>query len=65
MKKLLVFFLIIIFPLFSVFGQENALYFEIQQAKKANTYFENVPLTRVSADLETLKNFINPDEVSS
>ena len=63
MEKLLVLFSIFILSFFSVFGQENALYFEIQQAKRANTYFENVSLTRVSADVEALQGFINPDEV--
>jgi len=40
------------------------LYRKIQQAKEENTYFENVVLTRASADVETLQNFINSDEVS-
>ena len=40
------------------------MYRKIQQAKEENTYFENVVLTRASADVETLQNFINSDEVS-
>ena len=60
-KILVLFFNLVVL---SVFGQENVLYREILQAKEVNTYFENVVLTRASADVETLQNFINPDEVS-
>ena len=64
MKKIIVLFLIIYLVIFSVFGQENALYHEIQQAKEANTRFENVVFTRTSIDTEALKDFIHPDEVA-
>ena len=64
MKKIFVLYSILILSFFSAFGQENALYVEVEQAKEASTYFENVVLKKVSADVEALKNFINPDEVS-
>ena len=64
MKKILVLFLNIYLVIFSVFGQEHALYDEIRQAKEANTRFENVVFTRTSIDTEVLNDFINPDEVS-
>ena len=44
MKKLLVLFFNIYLVIFSLFGQESVLYHEIQQAKGANTRFENVVL---------------------
>jgi len=62
MKKLLVLLFNFYFAVLSVFGQGNALYREIQQAKDANTYLpklnpkrnenvciatlESVPLTK-------------------
>jgi len=49
---------------FSLFGQGNMLYLEIQQAKERNIYFENVVLPKVSPDTESLENFINSAEVS-
>jgi len=62
MKKTLVLFFN--FVVLSAFGQETALYREIQQVKETNTYFENIVLARASADTEALSGFINPDEVS-
>ena len=64
MKKSVVLFLNISFVVLSVFGQGNALYREIQQAKETNTYFENVVFTRASEDIDVLNGFTNPDEVS-
>ena len=64
MRKLLVLFFNIYLVVLSVSGQENALYREIQQVKETNAYFENVILTRTSADKEVLRDFINPEEVS-
>ena len=63
MKKLIILFSTFFFTFFSVFGQENTLYYEVQQAKNRNTYFENTNLQTVSPDFEALKNFINPNEV--
>ena len=51
------------FVCFPLFGHENRLYSEIQQAKEKNVYFENVALPRVNPNAEVLKNFINPAEV--
>ena len=64
MKKLLVLFLNIYLVIFSLFGQENVLYYDIQQAKEANIRFENVVLKRVNVETdEVLSAFANPDEV--
>ena len=64
MKNILVFFLVSYLVVFSIFGQENALYYDILQAKSSNIYFENVVLKETKADVKALENFINPDEVS-
>ncbi|MCL2435600.1 MAG: M12 family metallo-peptidase [Lentimicrobiaceae bacterium] len=64
MRKLPVLLSVFCLVGFSLFGQRNVLYFEIQQAKESNLYFENVVLPAVDTDTEVLKNFINPDEVS-
>ena len=64
MKKLITLLFNIYFAVWSVFGQENALYREVHQVKETNTYFENVVLTRANVDAEKLKDFINPDDVS-
>ena len=64
MKKIVILLLNIYLVVLSVFGQENALYREVRQAKEANTYFENVVLTKTSANVEILQDFINPNEVS-
>ena len=63
MRKILVLFSIFYFTTFSVFGQENVLYFKVQQAKKANVYFENAVLEEVSAEVNVLKKFVKPDEI--
>ena len=63
MKKVVVLFSIFYFAAFSVFGQENALYFEVQQAKKANVHFENAVLKEVRAEVKVLKRFVNPDKI--
>ena len=65
MKKVLL-VLLSVFCLsgFSLFGQGSMLYFEIQQAKERDVYFENVILPSASPDAETLEHFINPGEVS-
>jgi len=63
MKNLLLSLLIFNLAVFSVFGQENVLYYEIQQAKKANVYFENAVLNEINADLVALESFVKPDEV--
>ena len=63
MRNILVLFSIFHLAVFSISGQENALYREIQQAKKSNVYFENVVLCKVSAEVKALERFINPDEV--
>ena len=63
MKNFFVLFSTFYFTVFSLFGQENVLYFEVQQAKKANDYFENVFLEEINAELIASKKFINPDEV--
>jgi len=48
---------------FSVYGRENALYFEVQQAKRSNVHFENSVLNETRVDAAALKNFVKPDEV--
>jgi len=63
MKNLLALFTILNLTVFSVYGQKNVLYFEVQQAKKSSTNFENNVLKKANADTSALKNFINPDEV--
>jgi hypothetical protein len=63
MKKILVLLSVICLVSLSLFGRENRLYSEIQQAKENNVYFENALLPAVTPDTETLKHFINPDEV--
>ena len=65
MKKLslIAFLLAFCFVSFSLFGHENKLYSEIQQAKAKNLFFENATLQRVNPNAEILKNFINPAEV--
>ena len=63
MKNLFVLFSTFYFAVFSLFGQENVLYFEVQQAKKGNGNFENAFLEEVNAELIASKKFINPDEV--
>ena len=66
MKKVSLIALLSVFCLvcFPLFGHENRLYSEIQQAKEKNVYFENAALPRVTPNAEVLKYFINPDEVS-
>jgi hypothetical protein len=63
MKKLLILFSIFCLVIFSALGQENVLYFEIQQAKNASVFFESVVLSEVSADAKALEKFINANEV--
>ena len=63
MKKLIILFSTFYLVVFSVLGQENSLYYEVQQAKNRNTYFENTSLPAANFDIETLKNFIDPNEV--
>ena len=63
MKKSLM-FSILFFAFISVSGQNSSLYNEITQAKNANIFFENVILPKVSADINALSFFKNPDEVS-
>ena len=64
MKKILILLSIFYLITFSVLGQENRLYCEVQEAKKTNIFFENIVLTEVSADAEVMENFIYPNEVS-
>ena len=64
MKKSLILLSLFCLVGFSLFGQGNMLYSEIQQAKERNIYFENAALPKASPDAETLKNFINPEAVS-
>ena len=63
MKKLFVLFFLL--SCCVVYGQENRLAFDVQQAKKSNVVFENATLDRVSSDLRVLAHFENPDEVCS
>ena len=63
MKKLFVLFSTFYLAVFSVFGQESALYFEIQQAKKENVYFENAVFEEVQAEVTISEKFVNPDEI--
>ncbi|MDR2970656.1 MAG: M12 family metallo-peptidase [Bacteroidales bacterium] len=64
MKKVLILLSVFYLVGFSLFGQGNMLYSEVQQAKESNVYFENAVLPKVSPNAEALKNFTNPDEVS-
>jgi hypothetical protein len=63
MRILLLVFSILYLAVFSAFGEENVLYFEIQQAKKSNVRFENAVLKKASANVAALSRFINPNEV--
>ncbi|MDR2578781.1 MAG: M12 family metallo-peptidase [Chitinispirillales bacterium] len=63
MKKLLILFVTFYLAVFSVYGQENMLYFEVQQAKRLNVNFENGVLRETSADTSVLRSFINRNEV--
>jgi len=63
MKNLIVLFAVCCIGVFSAFGEENALYYEVQQAKKSNIYFENAVLERTTASTSALKAFMNPNEV--
>jgi hypothetical protein len=49
--------------IYSASGQENALRFEVQQAKKANVYFDSIVLHNVSVDTRVFQNFIDTNEV--
>jgi len=64
MKKSLILLSILLFAVFSIFGQKNALHYEILQAKESNIRFENAVLTEVSAEVNLLNLFINPNDVS-
>jgi len=64
MKNILVLFSVFHLVIFSILGQENVLYFEVQQAKSANVHFENIIFQEISANTEVFQNFDNPNEVS-
>jgi len=63
MRKLFVVLALFCLGVFSTFGEENTLYYEVQQAKKTNIYFENVVLEKTTASASALKNFENPNGV--
>ena len=63
MKKILLIFSILQLVVFHVLGQKSVLYYEVQQTKKSNIYFENAALATVNSESEILKHFINPNEV--
>jgi len=63
MKKLFVAFTLFCLGVFSAFGEENTLYYEVQQAKKSNISFENAVLEKAAASASALKDFVNPNEV--
>jgi len=63
MKNFIVLFFVFNLAAFSVFGQERELYFEVQQARNANVYFDTTTLNRVSADTTLFNNFIDTNEV--
>ena len=47
----------------ALFGQERALFSEVQHAKEHHVNFETAVLPATSPEAEILKDFINPDEV--
>ncbi|MDR2084566.1 MAG: M12 family metallo-peptidase [Bacteroidales bacterium] len=55
--------IIFYFIIFTAFGQGNALYHDIQKAKDSKIHFEKVSLKKTSADIQTLNNFKNKNEV--
>lgn len=55
-----VFYLVVVS---SVFGQENMLRYEVQQAKNANVHFDSVAFSSVGAETRVLDNFVNANEV--
>ena len=63
MKNRIVLFSVFYLALFSIWGQENMLRFEVQQARNANLHFDSVVFNRVSADTRVLKHFIDTSEV--
>ena len=62
-KELLILLSAFCVSYFSLFGQGNRLYFELQQVKERNVYFEDAVLPLVSPNAEVLEHFINSGEV--
>ena len=50
MRKIIVSISIFLIVVFSAFGQESVLYFEIQQAKKSNVHFKNIVLKEANTN---------------
>ena len=63
MKKLSPLLTLFLFAFLTVFGQKNALYYEILQAKELNVVFMDAVLHEASPEIYVLNSFINFEEV--
>ena len=63
MRNLIVLFSVLYLATFSVFGQDNVLRFEIQQARNANIHFDSVVISQASVDTVVFKHFVDTNEV--
>jgi hypothetical protein len=66
MRTLLIMPFVLILNIYNMFGQENVLYSNIQQAKNSNMEFKplSTAFSTASPEKNSAAQFVNPDEVS-